>query len=78
MRSTPYCAARSFSRMKLHLFDANEIVEAGELVEDLARDQRGLGRADRLREEQQRDRLLNRRQGAPRTVCRSCSERRLT
>ena len=45
--------------MKLTLLDANEIVEAGELVEDLARDQRGLGRANRLREQQQRHRLLN-------------------
>ena len=45
---------------EIALLDANEIVEAGELVEDLARDQRGLGRANRLREQQQRDRLLNR------------------
>ena len=36
-----------------------EVVEAGEFVQHLARHQRGFGRADRLREQQQRDRLLN-------------------
>ena len=44
---------------EIALLDANEIVEAGELVQDLAGDQRGFGRANRLREQQQRHWLLN-------------------
>ena len=50
---------------EVDLLDSNEIVEAGELVENLARHQCGLGCANRLREQQERHRLLNLREMLP-------------
>ena len=44
---------------EIDLFDANEVVEAGDFVQDLPRDERRFGRTDGLREQQQRDWLLN-------------------
>jgi hypothetical protein len=55
----PYCAARSRSEDEVHFFDLDQLVEAGEFIQDLAGEQRSFRRADRLREQQQSDRLLN-------------------